>query len=105
MRPFVPRRRDVHRTRALLHHRLGLPNELALDILDKARYWVEHVHENDRTLVILDEEFSDNFSESSSKSRSRGNISTTSMRSLVRARNTRQNSFSASKSGALANLT
>lgn len=65
MRPFVPRRRDVHRTRALLHHRLGLPNELVLDILDKARYWVEHVHENDRTLVILDEEFSDNFSAAS----------------------------------------
>ncbi|CAG5188102.1 uncharacterized protein ALTATR162_LOCUS11870 [Alternaria atra] len=62
MTPFVPRRRDVHRTRALLHHRLGLPNELVLDILDKAHYWVEHVHENDQTTVLLDEDFSDDFS-------------------------------------------
>ena len=60
--PFAPRRRDVHRTRALLHYRLGLPNELVLDILDKARYWVEVKHVNDQTSVLLDEEFSDDFS-------------------------------------------
>ncbi|KAG9195938.1 hypothetical protein G6011_01059 [Alternaria panax] len=62
MTPFVPRRRDVHRTRALLYYRLGLPNELVLDILDKARYWVQVVHENDQTEVLLDEEFSHEFS-------------------------------------------
>ncbi|OWY55193.1 hypothetical protein AALT_g6796 [Alternaria alternata] len=62
MMPFAPRRRDVHRTRALLHYRLGLPNELVLDILDKARYWVEVKHVNDQTSVLLDEEFSDDFS-------------------------------------------
>jgi hypothetical protein len=60
--PFAPKRQDVYRTRAYLHHRLGLPNELVLDILDKARYWVELIYQNERHEVLLDQEFSPGFS-------------------------------------------
>ncbi|EOA89320.1 hypothetical protein ACJQWK_09232 [Exserohilum turcicum] len=62
MAPFIPSRRDVLRTRALLHYRLGLPNELVLDILDKAHYWVERIREFTRHEVLLDDEFSLNYS-------------------------------------------
>jgi hypothetical protein len=60
--PFVPEQQDVYRARAYLHYRLGLPNELVLDILDKARYWVERTRASSQYEVLHDEEFSTNFS-------------------------------------------
>jgi hypothetical protein len=59
---FAPQQKDVYRARAYLHLRLGLPNELVLDILDKARYWVERTRESNEYEVLHDEEFSTNFS-------------------------------------------
>ena len=60
--PFEPRQTDVYRARSYLHHRLGLPNELVLDILDKAKYWVARKRESNDHEVLLDGEFSTNFS-------------------------------------------
>ncbi|KAL6708217.1 hypothetical protein ACN47E_003401 [Coniothyrium glycines] len=58
MAPFIPARVDIQRTRAYLHHRLGLPNELVLTILDEARYWVERTGDCSDHVALLDSEWS-----------------------------------------------
>lgn len=62
MPPFVPSYNAVLHTRAVLHCRLGLPNELVLDILHRARYWVEDVRDFNEHTVLRNREFSDEFS-------------------------------------------
>jgi hypothetical protein len=64
MAPFEPSRADVYRVRALLASR-KLPNELILAVLDHAHYWVERQHYWDELTVIMDEEFSTEFSAAS----------------------------------------
>ncbi|KAF1942101.1 hypothetical protein EJ02DRAFT_466085 [Clathrospora elynae] len=62
MAQFSAARADIYHAHALLHYRLGLPNELVLDILEKARYWIEETREISHYEALLDTEFSPNFS-------------------------------------------
>jgi hypothetical protein len=61
MAHYIPASADVHSVRAILafHH---LPNELVLEILDRARYWVERDHAVEEHRVLMDEDFSLDFS-------------------------------------------
>jgi hypothetical protein len=61
MTPFVPTLHDVETTRALLAS-FGLPDELALLILDEARYWVEIVTESREHVVLVDRDWSLDYS-------------------------------------------
>jgi len=62
MPSFVPTAYDVHRVRHELTSR-KLPVELVLQILDHARYWVERRHEVAQHVVLMDEEFSREYSD------------------------------------------
>jgi hypothetical protein len=62
--PFVPLERDVREVRAVTAS-LGFPAELVLLILDYARYWAEVTHESVVHDVLLDEEWSADFSAAS----------------------------------------
>lgn len=58
---FVPLERDVREARSIVAS-LGFPAELVLTILDYARYWPEVMHESIVHHVLLDEEWSTEFS-------------------------------------------
>jgi hypothetical protein len=58
---FSPSKRDIYDVRAILAFR-KLPNELILIILDHARYWVEFEHSRTQYMVLMDEEFSLDYS-------------------------------------------
>jgi hypothetical protein len=61
MASFTPTSIAVYSVRASLAT-LGLPNELILDILDQAGYWVERKHQCTRYEVLLHDDFSSDFS-------------------------------------------
>ena len=61
---FVPLERDVREVRSIVAS-LGFPAELVLAILDYARYWPEVTHESVVHHVLLDEEWSTEFSAAS----------------------------------------
>jgi hypothetical protein len=61
MAPYIPNTADVKHVRVTLASR-RLPNELILEILDQATYWVERTHEVQGHKVLLDEEYSLDFS-------------------------------------------
>jgi hypothetical protein len=61
MAPFKPTQLAVYNVRAMFAS-LKLPNELILTILDHANYWVERQYERTSLKVLMDEEFSMNFS-------------------------------------------
>ena len=61
MAPFIPDTADVKHVRATLAS-CRLPNELILEILDQATYWVERTHTVEEHRVLLDEEYSLDFS-------------------------------------------
>lgn len=62
MAPFIPERADVYSVRAILA-RCKLPNELTLNILDHARYWVERVESRVGYKMLFDEEFTRSYNE------------------------------------------
>jgi hypothetical protein len=61
MASFTPTFTAVYSVRASLAA-LGLPNELILNILDQAGYWVERQHDCTRYEVLMGDRFSSNFS-------------------------------------------
>jgi hypothetical protein len=61
MAPFKPGRADVYSVRALLASR-KLPNELITTVLEHAHYWVERYHYCTELKVLMDEEFSTEYS-------------------------------------------
>jgi hypothetical protein len=61
MAPFKPGRADVYSVRALLASR-NLPNELITTVLEHAQYWVERQHYCSELKVLMDEDFSTEYS-------------------------------------------
>jgi hypothetical protein len=61
MAPFKPSRADVYNVRALLASR-KLPNELVLTVLEHAHYWVERQHYCSELKILMDEDFSSEYS-------------------------------------------
>jgi hypothetical protein len=58
---FSPSTTDIYYVRAILASR-RLPNELILAILDHARYWVEWQRGRDQFMILMDEDFSLDYS-------------------------------------------
>jgi hypothetical protein len=61
MVPFKPARADVYSVRALLASR-NLPNELITTVLEHAHYGVERQHYCSELKVLMDEDFSNEYS-------------------------------------------
>jgi hypothetical protein len=60
MAPFRPTPSAIYSVRAILAT-LDLPSELVLHILDQAQYWAERHHECTELKVLMDEDFSTEF--------------------------------------------
>jgi hypothetical protein len=61
MASFKPTQLAIYSVRAMFAS-LKLPNELILTILDHANYWVERQYDRTSLKVLMDEDFSMNFS-------------------------------------------